>query len=57
MDGNTARRFFSNPNLKSEITGIDLNVIKRFKNILTAISCGREINSEAFDSYVLDTAK
>lgn len=55
-DGNTARRFFSNPEISSEITGINLNLIKRFKNILTAISCGHEINAEAFNSYALDTA-
>jgi len=43
--------------MSSEITGIDINLFKRFKNILTAISSGHDINAEAFDLYAIDTAK
>lgn len=56
-DGNTARRLFNNPEKSANITGIKLNLIKRFSNILCAIASGIEINPEAFDAYALDTAK
>jgi hypothetical protein len=29
-DGNTARRFFADPEMTASITGIDVNLIKRF---------------------------
>lgn len=35
--GNTSRRFFANPSLVSEITGLDENLVKRFAVILEAI--------------------
>lgn len=56
-DGNSSRRFFENPQLSSEITGIDFNLIYRFKVILEAISSGHEINIEKFTKYTADTAK
>ncbi|GBP04619.1 hypothetical protein EVAR_91331_1 [Eumeta japonica] len=37
-DGNTARRFFENPDMTSSITGIDINILKRFKIILAVIN-------------------
>jgi len=40
-DGNTARRFFSNPDLSSSITGTDKEIIVRFKIILVVISSGK----------------
>lgn len=43
-DGNTARRFFENSELSSSITGIDEEIIKRFKVVLQTISCGFDIN-------------
>lgn len=42
-DGNTARRFFSNPDLSSSITGVDKNIIVRFKVMLEVISSGEKI--------------
>ena len=36
-DGNTSRRFFMNPDLSAKITGLDENLIHRFKVILEAI--------------------
>ena len=56
-DGNTARRFFQNPEKSCEITGIDINLFKRFGNILSVISSEYEVNIEAFETYALDTAK
>lgn len=56
-DGNTSRRFFADPDTSSRITGIDVNIIKRFKIILEAISSGHSINVEEFEEYTTDTAK
>lgn len=55
-DGNTARRFFQNYEISSDITGINKNLIKRFYHILVAMSSGFEINVELFRSYCLKTA-
>lgn len=54
--GNTARRFFQKPELSSAITGINFALIKQFGTILTAISSGFHINTEAFDKFCLGTA-
>lgn len=56
-DGNTARTFFKNPEKASEITGIDVEIIRRFANILTALSSGLPLNKEAFREYCMATAK
>jgi len=42
-DGNATKWFFSNPDLSSSITGIDKEIIVRFKVILEVISSGKEI--------------
>lgn len=55
-DGNTARRFFSNPETSSEITGVDLELIKRLRNILISISCSEQIDPEKFRVYCIETA-
>jgi len=46
-DGNVARKFFSNPNLASKITGINENLIYRCATILQAAS-GYKININKF---------
>lgn len=56
-DGNTSRRFFENPELASDITGINLELICRFKVILETISSNHEIDIEKYDKYAFDTAK
>ncbi|CAG9760196.1 unnamed protein product [Ceutorhynchus assimilis] len=56
-DGNTSRRFFADPEAAAEITGIDFNLIYRFKVILETISSGHRINEEKFHEYCMDTAK
>lgn len=38
-NGNTTRKFFSNPELSSKITFIDKTLIYRFSIILKAINC------------------
>ncbi|KAH9640874.1 hypothetical protein HF086_015213 [Spodoptera exigua] len=43
-DGNTSRRFFANPEITAEITGVDLNLIKRLKVILEVISSSNKVD-------------
>ncbi|XP_037024136.1 uncharacterized protein LOC119066024 [Bradysia coprophila] len=56
-DGNTARRFFKNPKLSAEITGVDETLIDRFRVILTCLSSGKHINIKKFSEYTNATAK
>lgn len=56
-DGNTSRRFFSNPELAAEITGVDYNFIYRLKVILEVISSGHKVHLDKFADYCIDTAK
>lgn len=56
-DGNTARRFFSNSTNSAEITGLDINLVKRFHVILQAIASGRNIDVYAFQNYAKETAQ
>ncbi|KAK5641968.1 hypothetical protein RI129_010515 [Pyrocoelia pectoralis] len=56
-DGNTSRRFFENPGLASEITGIDYELIYRLKVILEAISSGHKIDPSKYEKYATETAR
>lgn len=56
-DGNTSRRFFENPQLAADITGINYELIYRLKVILETISSGHIIDSQKYDCYAKDTAK
>lgn len=56
-DGNTARNFFSNPELSVAITGLDKNLITRFGILLQVIASGKRINISEFESYCLKTAE
>ena len=56
-DGNTSRRFFNNPKLTAEITGVDENLIHRFSIILQTINCSYTIDAEKFDTYCKETAE
>lgn len=56
-DGNTSRRFFDNPQLASDITGISYELIYRLKVILETISSGHKINPEKYDIYATETAR
>ncbi|GBP70310.1 hypothetical protein EVAR_52329_1 [Eumeta japonica] len=55
-DGNTSRRFFEDPKLSSDITGIDYELIYRLRVILETISSGYEINLEKYEKYAEETA-
>lgn len=56
-DGNTARRFFQNYELSSEITGLDINLVYRFYVILQVIGSGLKINVNKFKLYSLEAAR
>lgn len=55
-DGNTSRRFVSDPEAAARITGIDYTLIYRFKVILETISSGHIIDAKKFETYAFDTA-
>lgn len=56
-DGNTARRFFANPELTANITGVNEILIRRFSIILHTMACGKPINAEKFGKYCYETAE
>lgn len=56
-NGNTARRFFQQPKMAAEITGVNESLIERFSVILRTMACGYQINTELFRDYTLKTAQ
>lgn len=56
-NGNTARRFFSQPDLVARITGVCETLIYKFSVILRVLASGYEVNTDAFRSYALETAE
>lgn len=54
-DGNTARNFFSEPEVVGRILDVNVNLIQRFANILHVISSGFEIDTNKFEQYSLET--
>lgn len=54
-DGNTARRFFEDPELSSSITGVDKEIIHRFKIIFQTLASGFSIDANAFSNYAMET--
>lgn len=55
--GNASRRFFGNPSLTAEITGVDETLIQRLAVILEVITCSANIDSSKFVVYAADTVK
>ena len=55
-DGNTARRFFQNAAISTEITGVDENLIHQFHVILQVILSRFDIDDEKFKDYCVNTA-
>lgn len=56
-DGNTARRFFSDPAISSRITGVDENLIYRCGILLKTLNSGYQVDSMQFDHYAYETAQ
>lgn len=54
-DGNSARKFFRNAVKSAEITGVNIDLIKRLGVILECINSGHKINLEKFESYINET--
>lgn len=55
-DGNTSRRFFEDSKMTSEITGLNKNLIERFRVILITMSCGLDVDTPKFQEYAYQTA-
>lgn len=56
-DGNTSRRFFIDPKLAAEVTGIHVDLIYQFKVILETISSGHKIDVNKFTEFTKKTAE
>ena len=55
-DGNTARKVFAHPEIISEITGFDKDLLCRLNTIQTALSCCGDIDTEKFRKFCLESA-
>ncbi|EFN80305.1 hypothetical protein EAI_00127, partial [Harpegnathos saltator] len=55
-DGNTSRKFFKDPAITSEITGVNKDLIHRFGIILDTINSGAAIDPLKFENYCRETA-
>lgn len=55
-DGNTARIFFRNFKVVSEITGFDKDLIKKFYVILQVLASGDAIDTDKFKKYTFEAA-
>jgi hypothetical protein len=56
-DGNTSRRAFQNEQLFSEITGINVELIKMFHVILTCMTCSFELDVDLFREHCTITVR
>ena len=56
-NGNTARKFFQDPELTSSITRVDKVLIEKFGIILQAMTSGKRIDFIKFEEYCEETAK
>ena len=56
-DGNTARRFFSDPELTAEITGVNLELIERFAYSLHKLTSLEATDLDEFQKYTFETAQ
>lgn len=55
--GNTARRFFAEPQVVAKICQLDERLVTRFAIILQVLASGQEIDAVKFDQYALETAQ
>lgn len=54
-DGNTARHFFSKPDISSEITGVDKELIVKFSIILRVLASSNHIDIIKFRVLLEET--
>jgi hypothetical protein len=50
-------RFFANPALSAEITGLDQNLLRRFSVLLQILTCGKEIDPEKYKNFADKTSR
>ncbi|XP_076034196.1 uncharacterized protein LOC143020994 isoform X2 [Oratosquilla oratoria] len=55
-NGNTARRFFADPENISRITGVDARLIHQLSVLLCALNAGYDIDSTSYEEYAKKTA-
>jgi hypothetical protein len=55
-DGNTARRFFADPETTARITGVEVDLIRRFSVILQSLVSGCSVDPDKFGAYAFETA-
>lgn len=55
--GNTARRFFSDPELAAEISGVDKTLIERFGWTLKKLASSKPVDVDCFEKYAFETAE
>lgn len=51
-DGNTARRFFRDPETISHNIKVDVKLIKRFNVVLQTLACDQNVNLDKFEIYL-----
>ena len=56
-DGNTARIFFNIEEKAARVTGIDIDIIRRFHIILQTLSSGHIIDHTKYKEYAVETAQ
>lgn len=56
-DGNTARRFFQDPETTARITGLEVDIVRRVATLLCALSSKLEIDVKSFETYAEETRK
>ncbi len=55
-DGNSARKFFKDYKATAKITGLNEDLLNRFRVILICLSSGREVDTVKFQQYASATA-
>lgn len=55
--GNVSRTFFTNYKISAEITGVDVEIIRRLGLIMIALSSGYNLNIGPFEDFAKETAQ
>jgi hypothetical protein len=55
-DGNTARRFFGDPEKTTKFTGLDAGLVRRFAILLQVIASKEQVNIANYREYAKETA-
>eukprot|EP00733_Pompholyxophrys_punicea_P001199 Pompholyxophrys_punicea_v1_NODE_541_length_1718_cov_135.763680.p2 type:complete len:145 gc:universal NODE_541_length_1718_cov_135.763680:641-207(-) len=55
-DGNTARRFFANSDVVASITGLDVEILKKFETLARTLACGYPVHCEKMRIFAWNLA-